>query len=55
MANEIMHERERPVNGASGLAGLLYSKDCPVGYRCLTNDCMECLNIYADKERKGME
>lgn len=55
MANKIIIERERPVNGASGLAGLLYGKDCPVDYKCLANDCMECLNMYADEKRKGME
>lgn len=55
MADESKHEREYPISGQNGLVGLLYGKDCPVGYKCLANDCMECLNMHADEERKGME
>lgn len=47
MANEIEHEQEHPTIDRNGLAELLYSKDCPLGYKCLDNDCMECLSMYA--------
>lgn len=44
---------EQPTQGQNGLAGLLYGKDCPVGYKCLDTDCMKCLEMYADGERGG--
>lgn len=44
------NEQERAAMAQNGLAGLLYSKDCPVGYKCLAMDCMKCLEMYADME-----
>lgn len=32
-----------------GLAMLLHGKECPVGYKCLDLDCLECLEIYIDR------
>lgn len=49
----IQKEQERPTMDQNGLAGLLYSKDCPVGYKCLTTDCMKCLEMYADMEGRN--
>ena len=41
---------QRPLSLAGdGLAMLLHGKECPVGYKCLAPDCMECLEIYMDK------
>ena len=31
------------------LSTLLHSKKCPVGYRCLATDCIECLEIYTER------
>lgn len=31
------------------LARLLLTGDCPVGYKCLAIDCLECLEIYIDR------
>lgn len=42
------NEQERPTQ--NGLAGLLYEQECPVGYKCLAMDCMECLEMHADME-----
>ena len=33
----------------AGVAMLLQSGDCPLGYRCLAMDCMDCLKIYMDR------
>ena len=33
-----------------GLAMLLHGKECPVGYKSLAPDCIECIQIYMDKE-----
>lgn len=44
------NEQERPKLDQNGVAGLLYGKDCPVGYKCLAMDCMKCLEMYADME-----
>jgi hypothetical protein len=30
-------------------ATLLHDKECPVGYKCLATDCMECLKIHMEK------
>lgn len=30
--------------------GLLYDRDCPFGYHCLTVDCMECIELHESKE-----
>lgn len=41
---------QRPLDlSGEGLAMLLYGHECPVGYKCLAMDCMECLQIYMDK------
>lgn len=41
---------QRPLSLAvDGLAMLLHGKECPVGYKCLAMDCVECLEIYMDK------
>ena len=32
-----------------GLARLLQTGDCPVGYKCLAMDCLDCLQIYIDQ------
>lgn len=45
------HDQERTTMAQNGLAGLLYGKDCPVGYKCLAVDCMKCLELYADGAR----
>ena len=38
---------------SEGLAMLLHGKECPVGYKCLALDCIECIQIYMDRaERK---
>lgn len=40
----------QPLDLASeGLAMLLQTGDCPVGYRCQASDCIECLQIYIDR------
>lgn len=44
------NEQEQPSQELNGVAGLLYGKDCPLGYKCLAMDCMECLEMYADME-----
>lgn len=36
-----------------GLARLLLTGDCPVGYRCLAMDCMECLEMYIEQETEN--
>jgi hypothetical protein len=32
-----------------GLAALLYNHKCPVGCRCMANDCVKCLQLYMEK------
>lgn len=32
------------------LAALLYKQACPLLYKCLASDCMECLEMHADME-----
>ncbi len=44
------NDQERPTQDQKGVAGLLYGKDCPLGYKCLAMDCMECLEMHADME-----
>lgn len=44
------NEQERTTKGQNGVAGLLYGKDCPLDYKCLTTDCMECLKMHTDME-----
>lgn len=41
---------DHPDQDQNGMAGLLYGKDCPLGYKCLAMDCMKCLEMYADME-----
>ena len=31
------------------LSSLLYKRECPFGYQCKTNDCMECAKIHMEK------
>ena len=41
---------QRPLDLAhDGLAMILHTKDCPVEYKCLALDCIECLQIYMDR------
>lgn len=35
---------------ADGLAKLLHRHGCPMGYNCLAQDCVECLQKYIDQE-----
>ena len=44
------NEQERAKLDQNGIAGLLYGKDCPLGYKCLAMDCMDCLAMYAEME-----
>ena len=30
-------------------ATMLHNKECPVGYKCLATDCVECLKIHMEK------
>ena len=30
---------------------LLHAHDCPVNYRCMTNDCVECVKIHLEQSR----
>lgn len=30
-------------------ATMLHNKECPVGYKCLATDCIECLKIHMEK------
>ena len=46
------NKQERPAMAQNGLAGLLYGKDCPVGYKCLAMDCVKCLEMHADGKGK---
>ena len=48
--NHEASDAERPNQGQNGLARLLYGQECPVGYKCLAMDCMECLEMHADME-----
>ena len=48
MTMDEQYEKELPAMDQNGLVGLLYSKSCPVGYKCLAMDCMKCLELYAD-------
>ena len=49
-----MATNEQPPLGlrGEGLAMLLYGKECPVGYKCLAMDCLECLEMYEAMEEK---
>lgn len=29
---------------------LLYDHDCPLDYKCLAVDCLECLNMHMEQE-----
>lgn len=31
------------------LVTLLYDRECPFGYQCMTNDCMECVKMHMEK------
>lgn len=35
------------------IAGLLCNQECPLDYKCLAVDCMECLKIYMDSKEKA--
>ena len=37
----------------AGVAKLLETGDCPVGYKCLAMDCIDCLEIYMDRGGGG--
>lgn len=37
----------------AGVARLLLTGDCPVRYRCLAMDCMDCLEIYMTRGGGG--
>lgn len=42
---------QRPLDlTGEGLAMLLHGKECPVGYKCLAPDCIECIQIYMEQE-----
>lgn len=43
------NEERPPYLAGEGLARLLQTGDCPVGYNCLAMDCLECLQIYIDQ------
>lgn len=43
-------EETRP---QEALATLLHGSTCPVGYKCLAADCVECLEIHMEKEVAG--
>ena len=45
---ETNEQRTMDLTG-EGLAMLLHGKECPVGYKCLALDCIECIQIYMDK------
>lgn len=30
-------------------ATMLHKKECPVGFKCLATDCIECLKIHMEK------
>ena len=32
------------------LVNLLYKRECPFDFNCLTTDCMECVKIHMEKE-----
>ena len=32
------------------LADLLHGGECPFGYQCIANDCVECVKIHMEKE-----
>ena len=36
-------------------AELFLKEDCPFGYQCEAVDCMECMNIHIDGERRNDE
>lgn len=44
-------QQHDPTN--EGMAMLLQTGDCPVGYRCLAMDCLKCLQIYMDQEAEN--
>ena len=31
------------------LVALLHKRECPYGYQCKTNDCMECAKMHMEK------
>lgn len=38
-----MKENEKP------MGKLLHSRECPVGYQCLSPFCLDCLRIHAER------
>lgn len=43
------NESPRQILTSDGIAMLLQTGNCPVRYRCLAMDCMECLQMYIDQ------
>ena len=31
------------------LSSLLYDRQCPYDYQCLSNDCIECVKMHMEK------
>lgn len=31
---------------------LLHSGKCPVGYKCLANDCVECMKLHTAQQKE---
>lgn len=45
-----MVENEQPHTPSQDpLAKLMHGQRCPLGYRCLASDCVECLQIYMEQ------
>jgi hypothetical protein len=45
-----MAQNEQPSNqGQEELAMLIHGHTCPLGYRCLASDCVECIQIYMER------
>ena len=38
-----MEQREQP------MVDLLYSRECPFAYQCLSTDCIECVKMHMEK------
>ena len=38
------------MNNSEMLSSLLHNKECPFGYRCLANDCIECAELQPEIE-----
>lgn len=32
------------------MSSLFHNKDCPFGYQCLANDCMQCAELQPEGE-----